>query len=156
MKQGGRMIVVPVDDLDALLKEASESPRRRAILNPFSEEDPINFFYNALMPDTYVRPHKHEDKDEYFQILKGEVLVVIFDDNGRIRQTGWLSLENAVSCKIKSGEWHTVVALEPSVIQEVKAGPYDPDTAKIFALWAPSEDNPASAQYRDDLVKTAS
>ena len=150
------MIVVTEQDMDALLRKASESPRRRAILSPHSEEDPINYFYNALMPGTYVQPHKHEDKDEYFQILKGDILVVIFDDNGKVRQTDWLSSDNAISCKIQPGEWHTVVAIKPSVILEVKAGPYNPDTAKIFAPWAPQEGDPDCDQYIDNLVKAAS
>jgi cupin fold WbuC family metalloprotein len=138
-------------DINELLEKARKSPRRRAIFSPHSEKDPVNFFYNALMPGTYVQPHRHEEKNEYFQIVRGEVFVVVFGDNGEIKSAEMLSGETALSCRILPGEWHSVIALEESVILEVKLGPYDPATAKTFAPWAPSEADAKSISFLDDM-----
>jgi cupin fold WbuC family metalloprotein len=48
--------------------------------------DPIQRFLNAVEPDSYLRPHRHEDPDktEIFLAIKGRVLIVEFDDNGSI------------------------------------------------------------------------
>jgi len=149
------LIVITAADLRDLLKEAEESPRKRAVLNPHREDDPLGFFHNALIPGTYVQPHKHEGKDEFFQIVIGQVLVVIFDDNGEIQSVELLSQQHrdAESCRINPGEWHSVIALEPSVLLEVKLGPYDPSTAKTFAPWAPTEEDPEASEFLAKMTR---
>lgn len=149
------MILTYAFYLDDLLKKAEESPRKRAIFSPHNEKDPVNFFYNALMPDAYVQPHKHHKKDEYFEIVRGEILVVTFNDNGHVLHVAKLSEKNCISCRIQPGEWHSVIALEKSVILEVKLGPYDPATAKTFAPWAPSEAEFVSGPYLKQLRQIA-
>lgn len=51
--------------LQKLSKEANVSPRKRKNYN-FHEtpEDSIQRMLNALHPDTYIRPHKHENPDK--------------------------------------------------------------------------------------------
>ena len=50
-------------DFDALLGEASRSPRRRAIYRLHEHEEPVQRMLNAMLPGTYVQPHKHEAPD---------------------------------------------------------------------------------------------
>ena len=146
------MRVINKSDIRELLEKAKHSERGRTNLNVHDDDDDVNFFYNAFIPGTYVQPHKHVDKDEYFQIIEGRALVVIFDNLGIVMQVHELSQEGAISCKIERGIWHTVIALEPSVLLEVKAGPYDAATAKVFAKWAPGEDGSYRPSYEKALL----
>ena len=38
--------------------------------------------------------------------------------------------------------WHTLVALQPSILFELKEGPYHALSDKDFAAWAPAEGDP--------------
>jgi cupin fold WbuC family metalloprotein len=112
---------------------------------------------NALEPDTYVQPHKHEspDKVEAFIILRGKVLVVEFDDAGNILDYCIISAEKEVfGCEIAPKTWHTIASLEPgSVVYEVKEGPYSPINDKDFAPWAPKEGDRDCQKYLKDLFE---
>jgi cupin fold WbuC family metalloprotein len=116
--------------LKQLSKKAKESPRKRHILNFHkSAEEPIHRMLNALEPETYVRPHKHQnpDKTESFIILKGSVLVLIFNDDGTIKEKIVLKGDQeSYGVEIYPFEWHSLISLEEgTVIFETKNGPYD-------------------------------
>jgi cupin fold WbuC family metalloprotein len=133
----------------ALLAAAGESPRRRANhnLHPVLE-DPVQRFFNAMQPGTYVRPHRHSTPPrwELFLVLRGAVAVLLFDDHGRVEERQELDATGPVfGVEVEAGRWHTLVALQPSVLFEMKQGPYRALTDKDFAVWAPSEGDPACA-----------
>ena len=71
--------------LDELSQKAANSPRKRLNHN-FHDDlaDPINRMLNAFEPGTYIQPHKHEnpDKREVIIVLRGSLVVVVFDDSG--------------------------------------------------------------------------
>jgi len=69
---------------EELLEEAARSPRRRKNLNVHDDDTKINVLLNAIFPDSYVPPHKHTDKREYFNFDTGRFIVVTFDDEGVI------------------------------------------------------------------------
>ena len=60
--------------LTELLATAAASPRRRANHNihPLLE-GPVQRFFNAMQPGTYVRPHRHSTPPrwELFVVLRG-------------------------------------------------------------------------------------
>ncbi len=144
--------------LESLSKEATTSVRKRKNHNfHTTESDPLQRMLNAVEPGSYVRPHKHinPDKREIFIILKGSMAVVEFDDNGEISDHIILdaSLGN-YAAEIIPSSWHTVISLESgSVYYEVKDGPYDPHTDKIFAPWAPEENSLQAGKYIRRLVE---
>ncbi|MBI2577781.1 MAG: hypothetical protein HYV77_02965 [Candidatus Wildermuthbacteria bacterium] len=82
--------------------------------------------------------------------------VLILSDEGEIEKDS-LILEERKSpfgIDIKPGTWHAVVALEESVLYEVKGQPnegYIED--KEFAPFAPKEGSPESAEYLEKLKK---
>ena len=73
--------------LEDVSTQAKLSARKRKNHN-FHEHPSarIQRMLNAMEPDTYVRPHKHEspDKLEVFFCLKGSFAVVIFNETGEI------------------------------------------------------------------------
>ena len=105
---------------------------------------------NAIEPDTYITPHKHEapDKREVFILLEGEMALLIFDNNGNIIDSIYLNKNNIQLVEIPPRTWHSLVSLkEGTVYYEIKDGPYNVLNDKNFAPWAPSEDNSESINY---------
>jgi hypothetical protein len=48
---------------------------------------------------------------------------------------------------IRPGVYHTMIALTPSAVLEIIQGPYQADTHKQFAAWAPREGTPETRDY---------
>ncbi|OHA48059.1 MAG: hypothetical protein A2806_03815 [Candidatus Terrybacteria bacterium RIFCSPHIGHO2_01_FULL_48_17] len=154
MERRSNLKIVTWEDVNALKHAARRSPRKRQNANLHEYKDVVQFFFNAFSPPTYVQPHRHVDKDEYFLICEGTVLTLEFDDAGEVTQIALLEAGVTRACKIEAGTWHTVVALTESILLEVKAGPYDPNTAKEFAAWAPSEGAAEAEQWQRKLLDT--
>jgi cupin fold WbuC family metalloprotein len=138
--------------LDEYSTKAKSSPRKRVNYN-FHEylDDTLQRMLNCLEPETYVRPHKHQDPDkrEAFVLLRGRAIVFVFDDRGGI--IDHVLLDNGAGMhgvEIPAGEWHSLAALDPdTVVYEVKDGPYSPINDKNFATWAPAEDEAGCQEY---------
>ena len=138
--------------LDELSLKAANSPRQRLNLN-FHEElaDPLNRMLNAFEPGTYIQPHKHEnpDKREVFILLRGSMLMVIFDDSGTPIDFILLDpLKGTYAIEIPPRIWHSVISLEKgTVVYEIKDGPYLQASDKNFASWAPKEGDKSCNEY---------
>lgn len=144
------MRVITSAEIDDLILAAKRLPRRRMILRLHEHEEPVQRMVNALLPGSYVAPHKHEnpDKVELFNILKGRVAVLCFDVMGEVQEIIILHSDglNRV-VEIPPRVYHTLVAIEPSALLEIIQGPYDAATHKKFAPWAPLEDSPKARDY---------
>jgi cupin fold WbuC family metalloprotein len=132
-------------------RAAAESPRQRMIY-PIqrTQNAAVQRLMNFLQPETYIRPHQHpgEHASETIQVLQGALGYQVFDDAGNVLQRFVLRAGAAGSVvDIEPGVWHNFVIFEPdTVIIEFKKGPYDAQTDKTFAGWAPDEDQPEAAQ----------
>ena len=145
--------------LDEVTARAKVSPRLRMNYNFHKElDEPVNRLLNALEPDTYLRPHRHcnPDKNEIFILLRGKVVVFLFDDEGRITDTILMDpLNGCYGGEIPPGIWHGLLVLESgSVIYEVKEGPFTPLTPENMASWSPPvEDTEKVKDYLEKLKK---
>ncbi len=143
--------------LNELSEKAKNSSRKRMNHN-FHDDlaDPINRMLNALEPETYLQPHKHEnpDKREVFVLIRGSFVVIFFDETGNPTNFVLLNREKGnYAVEIPVGAWHTVIALEAgSVFYEVKDGPYLPMNDKNFASWAPKEGDKGCGEYLSKLT----
>lgn len=142
--------------LDDLLVQARQVERRRAIRCLHAGDwEHAHRMLNALTVGTYVRPHRHLDKQngEGFLLLCGMLVVLIFDEAGCVdfsRSQLLSSCSGNLGMDISPGVWHSLVALEDSVIYEVKgqpAGGYVPERDKDFAPWSPEESALEAADY---------
>lgn len=141
--------------LDGLLVQAQANPRLRQHYDlRTSEADTSQRMMNALLPNTEVPIHRHEDTSETVVCLCGRLDEVIYEevdallspltaeeaaafDRGmdaqevtqekRFREVQRIRLcpaEGQYGCQIPKGAWHTIEVLEPSVIFEAKDGAY--------------------------------
>jgi cupin fold WbuC family metalloprotein len=119
--------------------------------------DPVQRMLNAIQPSSYGRPHRHSNppKSETLLWLKGSLGFVSFSEDGVFQDTDLILLgpqTGTIGVDCRAGIWHTFFALEPdTVVFEVKAGPFDANTDKDPAPWAPPENTPAGARYLADL-----
>ncbi|MDR1886982.1 MAG: WbuC family cupin fold metalloprotein [Prevotellaceae bacterium] len=128
--------------LDSVSAQAVKSPRLRMNYNfHLHTDEPLNRLLNAMEPGSYFPPHRHKnpDKEEIFLVLRGSVLILIFDDDGFVASVTEISPKKEVyGMEIEAGVWHSLIVLEPdTVVYEVKRGPYVPLTPDNIAPWAP-------------------
>ena len=146
-------MLIPIDaaTIAAVTAQAMASPRKRAIKRYHEHPDLVQRMLNVIRPSSYVTPHRHQapDKVEAFIILSGRCVVVSFDNSGEV--TEWVVLEagRTPGVEIEPRTWHMIICLpsldnSPAVLYEVIEGPYDADSHKKFAPFAPPPD-PATA-----------
>ncbi len=151
------LVKITTKELDTLSEKAKESSRKRVNYNyHYQMDDTLQRMIHAMLRGTYIQPHKHEnpDKREAFIILRGRIVVIEFNDEGKPtdhiildRKTGNFGVE------IPPRTWHSLVALEDnSVVYEVKDGPYFPSDDKNFAPWAPKEGDNSSERFLKKLI----
>lgn len=152
----------PVFILDkAILQQAilaSRAHPRRRVMQPIqrSEQALVQRLLNIMQPGSYVQPHKHPRPQavELIQPIQGSIRAFIFDDKGSVTRSVCLKA-GSIPCllDIEPNVWHTFCALEPdTVVLEVKGGPYDASRDKIFADWAPSEQQPGAPSFLNALL----
>jgi cupin fold WbuC family metalloprotein len=137
-------------EIDDLIFQAKKSPRKRVILRLHEHHEPVQRMVNAMIPSTYITPHKHEDPDkvELFSILKGRIAVLQFDELGEVIGVVMLDARGINKVvDIPPRTYHTLIAFEPSASLEIIQGPYDEKTHKQFAPWAPLEDKSKADDY---------
>ncbi len=139
------MLVINKQLLDETSAKAVQNERLRMNYNIHKQlDEPVNRMLNALEPGTYLRPHRHQTppKTEAYIVLRGELDVLIFDDEGKLTQRMTLNPEiGNYGVDIPAGVWHSMIVKQPgTVIYEVKEGPFVPLIPEDFAPWSPAPD----------------
>ena len=108
--------------------QAKSSPRLRMNYNFHkSLDEKCHRMLNAVEPGTEIPIHRHPEKDESFVILKGKVKVTTYNDKGVLKDYVILSQEiGQYGVNIPKNVWHTLEAMEPSMLFECKEGPFVP------------------------------
>ena len=146
--------------IDQTIRAARSSPRKRAHFILHQPEDPVQRMVNAILPGSYIPPHKHQnpDKIELFAILKGQVAALKFTSDGKIDKIHLLDESGPIKIvDIKPRIYHGFIALKPSALLEIIQGPYRRATHKHWPDWSPREDDPKAAAFLKNLehqVKT--
>ena len=126
--------------LNDLYLKATHSERHRYAYDlRNSEEDTSQRMLNAILPDSEVPIHRHEDTSETTICLHGRLDVVFYQETkkraGYVTSEGGRRFEEVdryclypeggrFGVQIPKGVWHSVEAVFPSVIVEVKDGKY--------------------------------
>lgn len=119
-----------IDDkfLNKVAEEAKANPRLRMNYNLHdSLEAPSQRLINAVEPGTKFQIHRHQNTSASTFVIRGRVDVLFWSDNKEIIARYKLDPKNGVyGVNIPKNTWHSLDVLEPSVIFEVKDGPYHP------------------------------
>lgn len=133
-----------------LIAQAAESPRKRVPYNFHEYHETVQRMINALVPGTYVTPHKHQnpDKVEVISMLTGRAAMLEYTPEGEILNVYIMDANGPVrGVDIPAGTYHNFVALTPCAVLEIIQGPYQAETHKQFAEWAPREGTPEADAY---------
>jgi cupin fold WbuC family metalloprotein len=143
-------VLVGASDIDRLKRTARTSPRKRARLCTHqTPADQLHQMLITLPREAYVRPHKHVGKSESMTILQGEADLILFHDDGRVRQViplGPLESKKHFYYRTAQAVYHTlIVRSEVLVFQEVTDGPFRREQT-VFPDWAPDDTDESSAR----------
>ncbi len=144
------------EDSKALLSVAGENPKKRAKKEIGDPREDTRIILNAVLPDSYIRPHKHEHENspapDTLVAEKGLFKVLFFDDEGVVTDTVSVSKgdspQTVKAVEIPTDTWHTVVAITPCVFFEVKRRF---EKREVFPRWAPEEGTLEGEIYLEEL-----
>jgi cupin fold WbuC family metalloprotein len=151
----GGVVRVDANGLDLVRGQAMRSARKRARLcaHPGTGHS-LHEMLICLAQETYIRPHRHAGKSESFHMIEGELDVVLFHDDGTVREVipmGTHASGKVFYYRLDECCFHTVlVATEHAIFHETTSGPFDPADTE-FAIWSPPEGDPAAIGYREHL-----
>lgn len=124
-----------------LKKRAKENGYNRATMCLHNDvRAHVHEMINVFSKHDYIRPHCHPIKTETKVIIEGELLVVIFDEAGKVLDEVVLSREqkSAFTIRIDKGIYHTNIALtETAVFHEIVSGPFTGNNDNVYPIWAP-------------------
>jgi cupin fold WbuC family metalloprotein len=151
----GGIVKVSAQDMAEVARRGGRSSRRRARLctHP-AATDPLHEMMICLVRGTYVRPHRHAGKSESFHIIEGELDVVLFHDDGALREVihlGPYHVGQTFFYRLMEPCFHTVLVRTPRVLfHETTNGPFNASDTE-YAPWAPAENDTGVPAYLDSL-----
>jgi len=127
----------------SLKLQAAGNPLKKArICIHRSDEELVQEMIIVHTRNTYVRPHKHANKQESICILEGKADLLFFNDKGsvvNVIKMGSYASGGIFFYKIENLQYHMLVVKSKFVVfHEVTRGPFD-RTDRVFASWAPGE-----------------
>ena len=150
-------IVTLTDQVLEQGKSASRISPRLRIMQPIQRDQnaQVQRLLNFLQPGTYIHPHRHPlaHATDSILLINGLLDVLIFSPEGQIEQRYRLTPSQPL-IDLEPGIWHTIIPQAPdTVIFEVKNGPYNPETDKDFARWAPKEGSQEVDSYLQKITE---
>ena len=120
--------IIDTQLLNEVSVQAKASPRLRMnYIFHQSLDEKCHRMLNAVEPGTEIPIHRHPTKDETFVILYGRVKVTTYNDKGELEDYVILNEEvGQYGVNIPKNVWHTLEALESSMLFECKEGPFVP------------------------------
>lgn len=116
----------------------------------------VHEMINVMHKHEYIRPHAHPFKTETKIIIEGRLLMIVFDNDGRIVDRYIMqrnSNHSIFTTRIERGIYHTNIPLTDTVFHEVITGPYVGKDDNVFPEWAPKIEDKEGAQiYLNSLI----
>jgi len=145
-------------ELTFLKAAVQETPLKRVRINLHpSNEDSLHEMFIAIQKGSYIRPHKHPNKSEAFHAVLGSAQIIIFTDDGAIKEVVPLAAGQPGKpfyYRLSKPYFHTLI-LESDllIIHEITNGPFVPG-GTLYAPFAPDGSNPAEvADFEAQLTK---
>lgn len=138
----GRIVRLTKEDVENAMVIAGRNVRKKARLCTHDGLDnKVHEMIIVHREGIYVRPHSHEDKEESFHVIEGDIDVVIFDQSGAVSdliRMGEYYTGKIFYYRLPENIYHTVlIRSEIAVFHEVTSGPFIPDST-TYADWSPA------------------
>ena len=129
IKNNEELLFINNELVDQIIGEAKQSQRHMArLLMHFDHEDPVQEMLIAMGRDCAVMPNRSPGRSESLQVVKGELLLIVFDDNGNVLkriEMGPYGSDKTFLYRLSSTPWHTMIPLSNIVVvHEVIEGPF--------------------------------
>ncbi len=126
-KMENKIFLLTIDRINSLIEEGrlSESRRSRIILHE-SNDSKVQEMIIVLFSDSIIKPHFHpEGKPESYHVIEGELIVNIFDNDGKIINKIELNTFNQKFYRADGNVIHQPISkTEYTVYHEVYTGPF--------------------------------
>jgi cupin fold WbuC family metalloprotein len=142
--QKDNIITVNKTILNKLKDAANKDPLKRSRLCLHHDfNDQVQEMIIAIKKGVYIRPHRHSNKTESLHIIEGKLLIIFFDDSGKVKSKITLALSSKSSnpfiYRIACPIWHSAIPLTKFVLyHETINGPFSSVNSE-FASWSPEE-----------------
>jgi cupin fold WbuC family metalloprotein len=148
------MHIIDREFMDRLSAQAKASERKRAHFNLHeSLDEDIHRLCMGAEPGTFIRPHRHlaGDKWELFTILRGKIVVLIFDDEGKVlNRVEMTAGGDTCVIEIPATSWHAFASMQSgSIVMEVKRGPYARPVEEDWMQRAPAEGEAGAGELQE-------
>ena len=143
IKNTEELLFINNELVEQIIGEARQSQRHMArLLLHFDHEDPVQEMLIAMGRDCMVTPNRSVGRSESLNVVKGELLLIVFDDNGKVVQRvemGPVGSGKVFLYRLSSTPWHTMIPLsEIVVVHEVIEGPFD-NSSEPLPDWVPDD-----------------
>lgn len=137
-------------ELEAACFEHQQSSLR-ICLHP-SPQSPLHEMVIVQRSNSYSPPHKHQARDETIQVLQGDMAAVLFEEDGRIRETLLLASGSTFLLRVSRQTYHLLMPLtDIAIFSESRLGPFCAEDT-LFASWAPGRADLEEAEsYKREL-----
>jgi cupin fold WbuC family metalloprotein len=141
----GAVAQLDADDVAELKRRAAANERRRIRVCAHREtDDPLHEMLIVHTAGAYVRPHRHPGKSESAHVVEGEADLVLFGDDGAVRDVVELGPHGSgrrFYYRLAEPVDHTLLIRSPFfVFHETTNGPFRREQTE-FARWAPDEND---------------
>ncbi len=153
----GDVVRIPskrLEDMRKIAQSNLEKKRYRICLHD-APENPQHEMIICVTKDDYSRPHKHVGMSETHIIIEGSETIVLFDEDGNIKDSFVLNRADGDLCyRINSDVYHMSIPITDTVIEvEAKGGPFLPES-NIWADFAPDgEDKREATIYKNKILR---
>ena len=133
-----KVIKIDKNVIEGLKEKAkiNDSGKYRLCLH-HNPQDNLHEMFIVRGKGDYGRPEKHLYTTESHTIIEGRLLIIIFDNEGDIKEVFELSKNKYHSYRMDANVYHMSIPLTEQVVYyETKLGPF-PNEGNIFPLWAP-------------------
>jgi len=143
IKNSEELLFINNDLVEQIIEEASQSQRHMArLLMHFDHEDPVQEMLIAMDRNCAVMPNRSPGRSESLQVVQGELLLVIFDDNGNVVkriEMGPAGSDKVFLYRLSSTPWHTMIPLTKMVVvHETLQGPFK-QSSEPLPDWIPGD-----------------
>lgn len=130
-------VSVSPDDIELLVEHVRRTGKNGRLCLHQNEAAKVHQMIVCEQHGKFYPPHKHEGDSECFQLLRGELAVVCYDDFGGVEMVTQLELGHFYKAPLST--FHSVFPLTEFVVYfESKSGPYQPLDV-LLPSWCPRD-----------------